>query len=103
MKNDVSKFLVTITAIASLGVTILSTIIYVYTIYYYAVNNGFGGAFLSIITPVISSCFLFFELLSIDGFFNTFTYLILAFLFCIAAISICAFLASLSSSNENDY
>ena len=90
--NSVRNFFSYVCMFATIGFSIMSTIIYGYTIYYYAVNNGFGRALLSFFTPIISSIILFFELLAKEGLYNNFNLLLLFFFICLAFMGIGAFL-----------
>ena len=83
-----AKILIAIYGIAAVGFGIMSSVIYIYTIYYYAVNSGFGGAILSFILPGFSSIYLFINLLISEGFFNNFTTMIAIWLICIGIIAI---------------
>lgn len=65
--------------LAMIGLLIFSILlgaVYVYTIYYFAVNDGFLVAGISSALPCISSIYLFFVLLFKEGLFNEFALLI---------------------------
>ena len=79
-KNLLIKILIVIYGIAIITFSIMSTVIYIYTIYYYAVSDGFWGAVFGLALPGISSIWLFFELIGVDGLFNNFTCMILIWL-----------------------
>lgn len=85
--EKISKIYCFIVGLATVGFSILSSIMYIYTIYYYAVEYGFWQAFLSFITPVFSSIFLFFELIIKEGFMNNFTLLVTLLLICLIIVS----------------
>lgn len=84
----IAKILIAIYGIAAVGFGIMSSVIYIYTIYYYAVNSGFGGAILSFILPGFSSIYLFIDLIISEGFFNNFTTMVAIWLICIGIIAI---------------
>lgn len=64
------------------GAYILPSFIYFYTIYYYIVDGNFLGAFISFLTPIISSVYLFICLLFEQGLSNILTIPILACVTC---------------------
>lgn len=68
--------------ITYLGAYILPVFIYFYTIYYYFADSNFFGAFISFLTPVISSIYLFITLLCEQGLSNMLTIPILACVVC---------------------
>lgn len=82
MENEsfFTKVLIILYGVDVIAFSALSTIIYVYTIYYYFVHNGFWAGFISFITPGLSSVVLFFQLLPKEGIFGTLSLLILAFI-----------------------
>ena len=63
----ISKILIVICGIAVITFSIMSTVLYIYTIYYYAVDDGFLGAVYGIFLPGFSSVTLFFELILKKG------------------------------------
>lgn len=71
------RILIVMYGIAVVAFSVLSTVIYIYTIYYYAVADGFWGAVLSFILPGFSSIWLFFELLVNEGLSHIFTIMVL--------------------------
>lgn len=81
----VGKILIVIYGIAVVVFSIMSTVIYIYTIYYYAVDDGFWGVVYGMCLPGLSSVILFFELIGVEGFFNNFTTMVLIWL-CSGAI-----------------
>lgn len=83
--STLGKLLITISIIAIIVFSVMSTVIYIYTIYYYAVDNGFWGAVYGMFLPGFSSLTLFFDLIGLEGFFNNFTTMILIWL-CSGAI-----------------
>lgn len=79
------KILIVIYGVAVVAFTIMSSVIYIYTIYYYAVDDGFLGAAYGMFLPGLSSVTLFFKLVGLEGLFNNFTIMILIWL-CTGAI-----------------
>lgn len=69
-KNIVSEI---IAALAFIGAYLLPLGIQIYTIYYFATNNGVFGALISFATPILSSIYLFVSLLIEEGLSNTLT------------------------------
>lgn len=79
------KILIVIYGVAVVAFTIMSSVIYIYTIYYYAVDDGFLGAAYGMFLPGLSSVTLFFKLVGLEGLFNNFTIMILIWL-CTGAV-----------------
>lgn len=90
----VGKILIVVCGLAIVTFSIMSTIIYIYTIYYYAVNNGFWGTVYAIFLPIISSITLFFELIGTEGFINNFTIMLLIWIFSGAIFTVPIFFKS---------
>ena len=90
----ISKILIVICGIAVITFSIMSTVIYIYTIYYYAVDDGFWGAVYGIFLPGFSSVILFFELIGIEGFMNNFTIMVLIWLISAAIFAVPIFFKS---------
>lgn len=75
-----TKFMIFLYGIVAIAFGILSSLIEVYTLYYYFSNNGFWAGFISLCTPGISSVVLFFKLLAQEGISGTFPLMVLGFL-----------------------
>lgn len=90
MRNEslIVKILIVIYGIAVVAFSIMSTVIYVYTIYYYAVDNGFWGAIYGMFLPGFSSITLFFDLIGLEGFFNNFTTMVIIWLVSVVVLAI---------------
>lgn len=91
-ENIITKILIVVYGIAVVVFSILGSAIYIYTIYYYAVTDGFWGAVLSFALPGFSSVWLFFELLIDEGFSHIFTTMVLVWLICVLIMIIPSFI-----------
>ena len=91
-ENIITKVLIVVYGIAVVVFCILASAIYIYTIYYYAVIDGFWGAVLSFALPGFSSVWLFFELLIDEGFSHIFTTMVLVWLICVLIMIIPSFI-----------
>ena len=87
-ENLIVKTLIVIYGIAAVAFSIMSTVIYVYTIYYYAVDNGFWGAIYGMFLPGFSSITLFFDLIEQEGLFNNFTTMVIIWIVSVAVLAI---------------